>query len=118
MCLKSAHFKWLDITNYLAPGFSYDKYLKAYGCEQQKGFFPYEWVSLDRLNHPSLPPHQAFYSSLKKANITVEEYTYCQRVWEENQMETFWDFLIWYNNLDVTPFLDAVQKQSQFYSDK
>ena len=116
MCLKSAHFKWLDITNYLAPGFSYDKYLKAYGCEQQKGFFPYEWVTLDRLNNTCLPPHEAFYSSLKKSNISAEEYAYCQRVWTDNQMQTVKDFLIWYNNLDVSPFLEAVEKQSQFYS--
>ena len=30
MCLKTMHLKFLDITNYLAPGFSYDQFLKAY----------------------------------------------------------------------------------------
>ena len=41
MCLKSAHLCFLDVTNFLAPGFSYDKFLKAYECPQTKGFFPY-----------------------------------------------------------------------------
>ena len=36
--------KILDIINFLAPGYSYDKYLKAYGCELQKGHFPYEYM--------------------------------------------------------------------------
>jgi hypothetical protein len=45
MCLKTKTLKFLDIINYLAPGFSYDKFLKAYGCTLTKGFFPYEWVT-------------------------------------------------------------------------
>ena len=62
MCLKTDHLRFLDVTNFLAPGFSYAKFLKAYECPQTKGFFPYEWMdSLDKLDHPSLPPHDAFY---------------------------------------------------------
>ena len=99
----------------MAPGFSYDQFLKAYECEQTKGFFPYEWVdSLEKLEETSLPPHEAFYSTVKNANITEEEYKYCQQVWEENNMTAFKDFLVWYNNLDVVPFLEAVEKMSQF----
>ena len=78
------------ITNYLAPNFSYSDFLKAYEIKQTKGFFPYEWMDcLDKLNHTSLPPHENFYSSLKNENISVEDYAYCQQVWEENQMTTF-----------------------------
>ena len=36
MCLKTNFLKLLDITNYLAPWFSYDQFLKAYECEQTK----------------------------------------------------------------------------------
>ena len=46
MCLKTMLLKFLDITNYLAPGFSYDQFLKAYECTQTKGYFPYEWVDV------------------------------------------------------------------------
>ena len=42
MCFMTKKLKFLDIISYLAPGFSCDKYLKAYGCELQKGHFPYE----------------------------------------------------------------------------
>ena len=43
LMLSSPNFKFLDISNYLAPGFSYSQFLKAYGCNIKKGFFPYEW---------------------------------------------------------------------------
>ena len=65
-CIQTERFKFLDITNFIAPGFSYEKYLKAFGCLSEKGFFPYEYVdSLERLEETSLPSHEAFYSSLK-----------------------------------------------------
>lgn len=44
MCLKTDFLKLLDISSYLAPGFSYDQFLEAHECEQTKGFFPCEWV--------------------------------------------------------------------------
>ena len=33
-------------------------------------------------------------------------------------METLREYLIWYNNRDVTPFLDAISKQFAFYRDR
>ena len=119
MCLKTDHLRFLDVTNFLAPGFSYAKFLKAYECPQTKGFFPYEWMdSLDKLDHPSLPPHDAFFSTLKNEDISKEDYQYCQQVWSDNNMQTFKDFLIWYNNLDVQPFCDALEKMCAFWKDK
>ena len=38
MCLSTDKLKFLDMTNYIAQGFSYDKYLKAYGCKITKSF--------------------------------------------------------------------------------
>ena len=56
MCIKTDFLKLLDILNYVAPGFSYDQFLRAYECEQTKGFFPYEWVDgLEKLSETSLP---------------------------------------------------------------
>ena len=116
MCLKTMHLKFLDITNYLAPGFSYDQFLKAYECTQTKGYFPYEWVdSLEKLDFPSLPPPDVFHSTLSGSDITEEQYEYCQRVWNDNNMETFLDFLVWYNNRDVVPFLEAIDKERAEY---
>ncbi len=49
--------QFLDIVNYLAPCFSYDKYLKAYDCELQKGHFPYEYMDgIRKLEDRALPP--------------------------------------------------------------
>ena len=49
--MKTDKLNILDITNYLAPGYSYSKFLKAYDVEEQKVFFPYEWLdTLDKLH--------------------------------------------------------------------
>ena len=101
--------KFLDIINFLEPGYSYDKYLKAYGCELQKGHFPYEYMDgIGKLEDSALPPQEAFYSRLKNEGISDEDYARCQAVWRDNGMKTMHDFLVWYNNRDVVPFLDAI----------
>ena len=115
-CLQTGTLKFLDVLNYLAPGYSYRHFLKAYGAEDAKGFFPYEWLDrLSKLDHTELPPHEAFYSTLKGTNISPEEYAYCQAVWSSKKMKTMRDFLRWYNDLDVTPFLTALQNMFDFY---
>ena len=116
MCLSTDKLKFVDICNYLAPGVSYDKYLKAYGCELQKGHFPYEYMdNLQKLEDRVLPPQSAFFSRLKNEGISNDDYALCQAVWRDNGMETLREYLIWYNNRDVTPFLDAIAKQAGFY---
>jgi hypothetical protein len=80
------------------PGINYAKFLKAFDITENKRFFPYEWQdNVSKLEHTSLPPHDSF-SSL--------EYNLCQKVWEENMMTMFKDFLKWY---DVGLFVSAVQ---------
>ena len=119
MCLSTKKLKFLDVTQYLAPGVSYDKYLKAYGCELQKGHFPYEYMDgIGKLADRALPPQAAFFSQLKNEGISDTDYAACQAVWGDNQMTTMRDYLIWYNNRDVTPFLDAIAKQAAFYRDR
>ena len=119
MCLSTTNLKFLDIVNYLAPGVSYDKYLKAYGCELGKGHFPYEYMDdLQKLEDRVLPPQSAFFSQLKNEGISDADYARCQAVWHDNQMKTLREYLIWYNNRDVTPFLDAIAKQFTFYCDR
>ncbi|KAK3098713.1 hypothetical protein FSP39_022331 [Pinctada imbricata] len=118
-CISNETLKFLDISNYLAAGTSYASFLKAYGIPESKGFFPYEYLSHpDKLQDTCLPPHEAFYSSIKGKNITKEEYQYCQQMWNTHQMSTMEDFLVWYNNLDVEPFVKAVEKMQDFYFEK
>ena len=119
MCLSTDQLKFVDICNYLAPGVSYDKYLKAYGCELQKGHFPYEYMDdLQKLEDRVLPPQSVFFSRLKNEGISNDDYARCQAVWRDNGMETLREYLIWYNNRDVTPFLQAIDKQFAFYRDR
>ena len=64
--MSTDQLKFLDMTNYIAPGFSYGKYLKAYGCEVMKGHFPYEYMDcLERLDDTALPQKEAYFFRLK-----------------------------------------------------
>ena len=93
MCLSTDKLTFLDMTNYIAPGFSYDKYLKAYGCKITKGFFPYEYMDcLERLDDTALPAKEAFFSQLKNEGISDEDYVGCQGAWRDNGMTTLRDF--------------------------
>ena len=119
MCLSTDQLKFLDMTNYIAPGFSYDKYLKAYGCEVTKGHFPYEYMDrLEKLDDTVLPPKEAFFSRLKNEGISDEDYASCQEAFRDNDMTNLRDFLVWYNNRDVVPFLQAIDRQFDFYQQR
>ena len=47
-----------------------------------------------------------------------ENYNYLKSVWEQEKMTTFRNFLRWYNNKDVVPTLDAMQKMIEIYHEK
>lgn len=118
-CIVTEQLKFLDISQFLAAGCSYSSFLKAYQVKEQKGCFPYEWFDdYSKLEAPSLPVHADFYSSLKASNISEEDYRYCQNVWKDQKMSTFRQFLVWYNNLDVGPFVTAVERFQAFYFEK
>lgn len=118
-CIRADKFKFLDITQYLGPGINYSGFLRAFDVQEAKGYFPYQFLdSVEKLDYPRLPPHEAFYSTLKDSNITCEEYAFCQSVWQEKRMETLRDFLEWYNNLDVQPFVKAVQNLQKYYFER
>ena len=116
MCFTTKKLKFIDITSYLAPGFSYHKYLKAYGCELHKGHSLYGYMDgIGKWEDRVLPPKEAFYSRLKNEDISDDDYARCQTVWRDNRMKSMRDFLVWYNNRDVVPFLEALDKQFAFY---
>ena len=95
-------FKFMDVINYLAGGFSYDKFLKAYKIPQTKSYFLYEWFDhIDKLNYPCLPGYDTFYSELKRMNVLgvkemgkavktgPERYQELQQIWQDHNMATF-----------------------------
>ena len=123
-------YNFLDLCQYLPPATSYDKFLKAYGIEVGKQYFCYEWLDhYDKLNE-QLPPYpgEAWYSSLKDKDILDEEhnqfiasgangtppltgqqkYEMIQQQWRDNGWSTMRDLLIYYNNADVFPFVQAL----------
>ena len=53
-----------------------------------KGVYPYEYMkSFERFNETSLPPKEAFYSSLTKSSISDEDYKHTKKVWEAYECE-------------------------------
>ena len=60
--------------------------------------------ALNRCNEKELPPSKENYSKL-------------QNLWEWEGMETLMDLLKFYNNTDVEPFCEAVEKMQVFYKD-
>ena len=119
MAISTDKLKILDILNFLAPNTSLVKFLKSFKIPESKGVFPYEWfTSLDQLTETHLPPHEAFYSKLKNGNISPEEYAQMQKVWDDEGMTCMRDFLVWYNNQDVKPFMQAIGKMNQYFKSR
>jgi hypothetical protein len=113
-------FRFLDIINYLGPGTSYEKWVKAYECKTVKSWFPYKWFDTsEKLDFQGLPKYEEWYSKLKGEYVlTRDEWEGCQLLFKEKGMRTFADWLRYYNNLDVAPGLEALEKMRTFYTEK
>ena len=120
MFIKTPTLLFLDIINYLGPGTSYDSWIKAYGASAQKAWLPYEWLdSPDKLDYPGLPDYIHWYSKLKGEYVLkLSEYIGCRKLLREKRMRTFRDWLEYYNNLNVAPGLEALEKMRGFYFSK
>ena len=81
----------MDCSHFVAAGTSLDKFLKAYGSEVSKFFFPYEHLT------------------------SLEEYEDIKQTWDHEGFQTMMDYLHYYNNLDVYPLHKAVTKMARFY---
>jgi len=135
-CISNAEFRFLDASQYLSVGVSYADFLRSFSAptsdlephlNENKAFFPYEYFQdITQLEETELPPlGQAWWSSLKNRSVlddgnkSIEEnYSWLQEAWKEEGMKTFRDFLIWYNNLDVFPFVKALSRLCEFYFEK
>ena len=93
-----AFYSRLRNCNPLDKTFSdYQNHLKA-GCSSEE--------ALRKLKLSEIPP------------TGEENYAYLQQVWNSQGMQSFKDFLRWYNNKDVVPTLDAMKKRIHFYHEK
>ncbi|KAL4111622.1 hypothetical protein PRIC1_003300 [Phytophthora ramorum] len=101
MCIATNDMKMLDITNYVPAG---------------KGLFPYEHIkSFEVLQETTIPPKSAFDSSLRGTSISNSDYERVKFVWKHYEMKSIRDLLIWYNNLDVVPFIKAIKAQRELF---
>ena len=81
--------------------------------------------AVSKLDFTGLPPPEVFYSYLKKCNTLGETpqevmatYRDLQDIWQKENMSTFRDYLVYYNILDVGPFVQGVQKLMGFYTER
>ncbi|KAG3069557.1 hypothetical protein PI125_g23190 [Phytophthora idaei] len=128
MGIATSDIKMLDISNGVPAGTSYDKYLTTYlgGCKCDdkircvcglgKGLFQYEYITaFNVLNQTTIPPKSAFDSKLRGTSITGQDYERVKFVWDYYEMKLIKDLLIWYNNLDVVPFIKAIKAQRELF---
>lgn len=77
-----------------------------------------EWFDCaNKLDYDGLPPYHCWFSKLKNEFVlSPEKYDDCQRVFLEWKIGTFADWLEYYNNVDIEPFLKAVESMRDFYT--
>ena len=73
------------------------------------------------IEEKQFPPYEAFYWQLNNRNLLAgpdnddvvgrENYQMLQNLWRDKQFKCMLDMLEWYNNLDVTAFVEAVDVQ-------
>ena len=81
------------------------------------GFHTNGLTAQTNLTTRGLPPYWCWYSQLKNEfTLTPKEYGECKRVFQERGMQTFGNWLEYYNNLDVTPFLETLEKMKAYYT--
>ena len=104
----------LDMMMYNPAGTSLDKYLKSRETDMIKGHFPYKWLtSFNKLYEKQLPTYKYF----EKTKTTIDEYEQLSSIWKNENMTNMFDYLKYYNNLDVKPLIQAVTKHKSFYYD-
>lgn len=121
-CISTGSLRFLDVTNYLGAC-SYSSFLKSFNVSEQKSFFPYEWFDdFNKLDFNQLPSYECFYSSLKQQNVLDNptgsgrrNYEDLQTVWNSQNMQTVGDLLVFYNNRDVSGFVEGVIKMQTLY---
>ena len=112
-------YEWFDHRDKMQktelPPF-YAFYSKLHSCNPLEA----EYTDYVNLLKSGLSTEQAVIKlKLSKAPPAgIENYHYLQQIWKQEQMSSFKDFLRWYNDKDVVPTLEAMQKRIVFYHDK
>ncbi|KYN18249.1 hypothetical protein ALC57_09442 [Trachymyrmex cornetzi] len=76
----------------------------------RKGVFPYEYIdNVDKLNETSLPPREAFYSSLTGESISDDDFQHATNVWQRFCIDTLGDYSDLYLKIDVLLLADVFE---------
>jgi len=122
MFIITPKFKFLDVMNYLAPLLQArptTSGLRPTGVSKPSHGFHEGFDSPDKLAYPSLPEYPACYSRQKAAYpLMLQEWQTCKQVFHTSGMTSFADWPRYYNNLDVGPFIEALQKMKVFYGER
>ena len=119
LTIATEKLKFLDITTFIAPNTTYSKFLDALQIPIKKGFFPYSYLTSEKvLKDTKLPDKEHFFNDLSGEPLSDANYNLCKKAWKDNKMKTFKDYLIYYNNLDTEPFVMAVQKMIHLFRQK
>jgi len=116
--LATTKLHFLDMMQYLAAGSSYENFVKAYApqVKQVKCPFPYKWLdSVEKLQH-DLPARHEFYNDLKNEELSEADYATVQQLWIDNNFTNMGQYLQFYNNLDVTGFVVAVEAYKAWWT--
>ncbi|KAK3761300.1 hypothetical protein RRG08_014311 [Elysia crispata] len=70
---------------------------------------------LEALDAPGFSPREAFHSSLRKTDLSQENYECLRQVWRENGMSNLRDLLTWYKNKDTRAFIEVLEKPCDFH---
>ncbi|XP_060848479.1 uncharacterized protein LOC132927929 [Rhopalosiphum padi] len=76
----------------------------------RKGVYPYEYTDgWDKLDEPSLPPKEEFYSTLKEEGIKDVHYEHAMEVWRHFECRTLGEYSDLYFKIDVLLLADVFE---------
>ena len=85
-CIKSEHLKFMDVLQFMAPGYNLKAFFKAFDTTDQKLGFPYEYLrDPQELEERQLPPYKSFFSTVKGCNILDEAFQTYQKLIHERK---------------------------------
>ncbi len=140
MIRKQYKYIMLDLANYLAVGISLRKFISMHACSEEKGYFPYTFLSsFSKLEECSLPPYPGEYwmNDLTNIDLLDEEHYHWERnpnrsnvdqpqtgaekyqglleMWNVKGFTTVRDYLVDYALKDVVPLVEAITKFQQIW---
>ena len=85
----------------------------------RKSVYPYEYIdSWEKFNETVLPPKKAFYSNLNLADVSDEDYTYAQKVWDVFEIKNLGEYHDFYVQSDTLLLADVYENFRNMCFDK